>query len=187
MKKKPKTKLPERAVYEKAMQRGFSLRKWRGLDPREPGYGTYGISKTTIEYGDSSGYGKSLEDCDEYLSKVFVPKHKRFIHPNMIIDEFTHLPVSRQRKEALRAVKRGLCLQCKRRPIATSRSSQRCEVCLQKISNERIARRKKQTISHLKEHHPDLYKQVMAGELSTHSAGIKAGWRKPWRALYPKF
>jgi hypothetical protein len=43
-----------------------------------------------------------------------------------IIDEFSNLPVSRQRKAQLRAVKRGLCACCFKRKAV---NGERCEPC----------------------------------------------------------
>jgi hypothetical protein len=48
-----------------------------------------------------------------------------------IIDEFSNLPVSRQRKAQLRAVKRGLCAWCFKRRVV---SSERCKRCAAKQS-----------------------------------------------------
>ena len=48
----------------------------------------------------------------------------------MYRDEFTHLPVSRQRKSQLRAAKRGQCIRCGGRPLETSNH---CRECAEKI------------------------------------------------------
>jgi hypothetical protein len=51
-------------------------------------------------------------------------------HHGKILDEFTNLPVSRQRKLQLRALKAGLCSGCFKQPVFRA---ERCKSCYGKL------------------------------------------------------
>ena len=59
-----------------------------------------------------------------------------------IIDEFSELPISRERKRQLRQIKRGLCVRCDK-PLFTSDRCQEHAIELRERNRKRLGSRKR--------------------------------------------
>lgn len=75
MQRKQNASSAERALRRKARQSGLALRKCRDRSKDSACFGTYQIidpATNTLVLGDSGevrGFGRTLEECDEYLSR----------------------------------------------------------------------------------------------------------------------
>lgn len=92
------------------------------------------------------------------MTTATLPVQHRRGRGHKIIDEFTDLPVSHQRKSQLRAVKNGKCGQCFRRQVHKAGSCRQCYDKKRAITAEWIRQNHSRQLSNIarwRERHPN--------------------------------